>query len=253
MRKHLLLISLIIYAISASAQEDPEHIKNYYEEFYSNGVLMKKMAADDIVVMTSLEPAEHYGKLYKLYISVYNNTGRIVDVLDSSVSVRVTKDGNSSTCDILTYKEYSKRVKNRDIAQQVLIGDLDNIVFGRNPNVYRTETVKQRDNRGGGDDTLYMARQKTFRHESTTTTRINYVRANRYMMREIADNSDVANGIRGIMSDYYFRSNTLDDRNRFTSGYLTFKRKKNCDRIDVTVKIDGKDYPFVWTKDELDL
>ena len=214
---------------------------------------MKKMAADDIVVMTSIEPAEHYGKLYKLYVSVYNNTGRTMDILDSNVFVKVTKDGNETGCDILTYKEYSKRVKNRDIAQQVLIGDLDNIIFGRNPNVYRTQTIKQRDNRGGGADTLYMSKQKTFRHESTTTTRINYVKANRYMMREIADDSDISNGIRGIMSEYYFRSNTLDDKNRFTSGYLTFKRKKNCDKITVTVKIDGKDYPFEWTREELGL
>lgn len=258
MRKIFLLLPLLIVATISTAQETdslymPEprrDIADYSEQFFTHGELMKKTAKNNIVVMMSLEPTNDFGKLYRLYVSVYNNTDATFDVLDRDIVIKSIDKETEEEYNIFTSKDYKKRVKSRGLTYEILVGDLDNIVYGGNPNVQRSVTTRNRDNRGGGDDTLYMSRAKTFRNETSTATRINYNKANRYMLRQVADNSEWANGIKGIMSDDYFRSNTLTPQERFTSGYIAFKRKR-CDRIVVKIEVDGTEFVFTWDEKEL--
>lgn len=260
MRKTFLLFTLLIVGYLATAQEVdsmymPEarrDITDYSEQFFNRGELMKKTAKDNIVVMMSLEPTSDFGKLYRLYISVYNNTDTIFDVLDRAITVKNTCKGKKKPCEVFTSKEYKKRVKSRGITYELLVGDLDDIIYGSNPNVQRNITTRNRDNRGGGDDTLFMSRSKTFRNETSTSTRVNYNKANRYMLRQVADNSEWANGIKGIMSDNYFRSNTLTPQERFTSGYIAFKRMKS-DTIEVILNVGDTKFVFRWNEQELSL
>lgn len=255
----ILLILLLVVNITAAQETDslylPEQrqdIADYSEQFFNRGELMKKTAKDNIVVMMSLEPTNDFGKLYRLYVSVYNNTDATFDVLDRAITVKSSCNGKKKPCEVFTSKAYKKRVKSRGLTYEILVGDLDNIVYGSNPNVQRSITTRNRDNRGGGDDTLFMSRSKTFRNETSTATRINYNKANRYMLRQVADNSEWANGIKGIMSDNYFRSNTLTPQERFTSGYIAFKRMKS-DTIEVILNVGDTEFIFRWNEEELSL
>ncbi|MEG2318528.1 MAG: hypothetical protein RSB85_06800 [Rikenellaceae bacterium] len=259
MRKVFLYMMIFCFSDAVAQEVDSLYIENqrkdiadYNEQFFNSGELIKKTAKDNVVVMASIAPTSDYGKLYRLYISVYNNTEFSFDVLDRNIYVEYCDNNKITDGQILTYKDYNKRVKSRGIAYEVFVGDLDRVVYGRNPDIQRNVSSRKRDNKGGGDDTLYMSRSKTFRNETTTSTRINYNQANRYMLRQMNDNSNLANGIKGIMSDNYFRSNTLTPKDRFTSGYITFKRRK-CDTLKVKINL-GKDlFIFVWDKKELDL
>lgn len=258
--KYLYLFLLLLSTANPAAAQEadsvfygPEQrrdIADYSEQFFNKGELMKKTAKNNIVVMMSLEPTNDFGKLYRLYVSIYNNTDKTFDVLDRDIRINGNYKGKTENCEIITAKEYKQRIKNRGIAYELLVGDLDDVVFGRNPDVQRSVTTRNRDNRGGGDDTLFMSRSKNFRNETAASTRINYGRANRYMLHQVADNSDWVNGIKGIMSDEYFRSNTLTPQERFTSGYIVFKRKK-ADEIKVTLEINGTEFHFSWNENEL--
>lgn len=258
MRRRILALFLLLTGYIATAQEAdslylPEQrkdIADYSEQFFNRGALMKKTAKDNIVVMTSLEATNDFGKLYRLYVSVYNNTDNSFDVLDRDIKVTNSYKGKTVENKLFTSHDYKKRIKSRGLTYELLVGDLDDLVYGRNPDVQRSISTRNRDNKGGGDDTLFMSRSKTFRNETATSTRINYSRANRYMLRQVADNSEWANGIKGIMSDDYFRSNTLTPRERFTSGYIAFKRAK-CDLIEVQIIVDGTEFVFRWNEQEL--
>lgn len=95
-------------------EEVLENKKNIGKEIsYFQGVPVISYTENDVVIAMSLRYGRQYGKYYIAEVLIYNNTGKNIDFIPSQfIMASYIKNGIATDAKILTYDEYTKKVKN---------------------------------------------------------------------------------------------------------------------------------------------
>ena len=81
--------------------------------FYEDGSNMRFWSEDGLVITAHFVTSDEYGKLFKIYMEIANDTGRSIDFITSNISVTAEyKTGMQKDVKVLSYNDFDTKVVN---------------------------------------------------------------------------------------------------------------------------------------------
>ena len=187
--------------------------------YYTDGQQMRYWRDGGLVMTMHFVTSEEYGKLFKIYLEVANNTGRPVDLITSNIKVSAenTANGKITEVPLLSYNDIDQKVVN-------------NLGWYSSPSSRLSDDLRWRANSKSrdGDDGMALA----YGTLSLIASMADAQNAENY---QAALDDERANA-----TSNYLRSNTMQDGAVY-GGFVAVKdRKPNI--YNITFKIGKKEY-----------
>ena len=86
---------------------------------YVDGKTFLTFSNEEIEISMNLSKERQYGKYYIADIGIYNNTNQSFDFNPSEVQATIIRKGKEKQADVLSHKDYMKKVKTRQTWQAI--------------------------------------------------------------------------------------------------------------------------------------
>ena len=80
--------------------------------YYDDGDQMRYWSEGGITMTMHFVESNEYGKLFKIYLEVVNDSGRPVDLITSNIKVTAEKKGRTTNATVLSFNDFDQRVVN---------------------------------------------------------------------------------------------------------------------------------------------
>lgn len=211
-----------------------------------------------LIAMTNTE-INDYGKYYRIYINLTNNSFYPIEFDPSEVVAILTdKKGNELALDIQTAQQYDKRIKRTQMWEEALVGFANGLAAanaGYSTSTTNTSYTGYSNSYGsasaygsGGSAYGSYSGYSNYYGSSTSTTRT-YDAGAAYAAQMQASKNMAAFSennfrVRQARQEGYLKRTTINP-GESVSGYFNIKRKKG-DSLMITLNIAGAEYQFPW-------
>lgn len=209
-----------------------------------------------IGVHLSIEKA--YGKYYTAYISIENNTGKRIDFYPELIRAYVYQGDKEFECEVLTYNEYLKKVKNQQAWNSFFVALGESSAAnqaGHSTSVTQSTSTSNSVSNGyysgyyGNKYGAVSSNVRTYGTSTTTSTTYNYDGTANYYARQNANRNITAynyqqSRIVDSIDQGYLKANTIFKEQRL-NGYINVLFKKG-DVIYIDIPINNEFYSFMW-------
>ena len=264
-----LFILFLLFNLTSFSQ----HIKTHYED----GRVIKEITISDITVITSLRGAKRaYGKYYQFDIAIKNNTSNRINFHPQKIIADAkTKRGKRKALEVLTRKQYMKKIKNRQMWSSVLVG-ISSGIKGSNAGKSSSSTTSSTQASGNVNTSARANVSSTERGLLYNKTKDVDVNAN--INTSYSENSNTATNtqsydgnsaywaaeneskkmkkfegklksIKNSLNNEYIKRHTLHP-NKTLSGLLNVKYKK-AKEVILTITVKGEKFVFPWNPNDL--
>lgn len=268
-----LLHGFNIYGISFNKinKKTPIDIDNFisyspvkeYGSYFENGNSIHYYRHNGLYISVSLSLNTEFGKFYAPNVAIYNATGRSVLFNPSSISATAfnSNKNKSQSMEILSYEEYMKKVKtkqmwsgvfyklNENIAASDAGHSTSNTEYYNHEHEKATETrSKEYGRRRDQKNNTYSKNTSTYDYKSHGTSRTDtYDGAAAYdaqqnAERKIDEYMQNQERVKEQISSEYLKSNTIKDGKEY-AGYFNIKYCK-ATTITIDIPINGTTYTF---------
>lgn len=268
-----LLHGFNIYGISFNKinKKTPIDIDNFisyspvkeYGSYFENGNSIHYYRHNGLYISVSLSLNTEFGKFYAPNVAIYNATGRSVLFNPSSISATAfnSNKNKSQSMEILSYEEYMKKVKtkqmwsgvfyklNENIAASDAGHSTSNTEYYNHEHEKATETrSKEYGRRRDQKNNTYSKNTSTYDYKSHGTSRTDtYDGAAAYdaqqnAERKIDEYMQNQERVKEQISSEYLKSNTIKDGTEY-AGYFNIKYCK-ATTITIDIPINGTTYTF---------
>lgn len=190
--------------------------------YYDGGSQMRFWSEDGLMMTAHFVTSDEFGKIFKIYLEIVNNTGRTVDFVTTNIKVsgEYIKSGKTFDAPVLSYNDFDKKVVNN--------------LGWSTPSTPASRL---------SDDLRWMSKRSD---NSTGTT----IALSALSLLAAASDQDNVKTYQQAMADerarvtgQYLKSNTLQDGDVY-GGFVAVKNNRVPDRYRITVTIGDRDY--VW-------
>ena len=219
---------------------------------YRNGEAWPYYINDGILIAMTNTETNDYGKYYRIYINLTNNSFfPIVFDPAETIAILTDKKGKDLTLEIQSAQQYDKRIRRTQMWEQALTGFAQGIAAANAG--YSTSTTTSYysgNNYSRGSISAYgnYYGNNNYYGSSISTTRTydagKAYAAQMQASQNMAEMSKKNFQIRQVRQEGYLRRTTINPGESI-SGYFNIKRKKG-ETLVVTLKIAGAEYPFNW-------
>ena len=210
----------------------------YFREFYRDGTIVKQFNDKGLVVTVNILMTKEYFRIFRVNINIDNCTGERLQVLEGGLSAKIERKGEEVALKVYDYGEYYSRANRFESfikASQIGGQELGSLM----PSTYNVRTDK--DGR--------VSYSMNFRNRTVTSVRrVGDGTGFIFSPAEYRPFLEESDGRLNMLSESYFKSNTLED-GEVMSCFAAAERVKG-DRISVSLTLNGKSYNFTWKIDE---
>lgn len=239
-----------IYSSPSLSQKKVEYKDGEAWPYYINDGIM--------IGMTNTETND-YGKYYRIYIVLTNNSFYPIEFDPSeSIAILTDKKGKTQNLEIQTAQQYDKRIRRTQMWEEALVGFANGLAASQAG--YSTSTTTSnysghsyssgRASAYGSGGYAYgsYSGSSSYYGSSTSTTRT-YDAAAAYQAQlaasqQMAAFSESNFQVRQNRNEGYLKRTTINPGESI-SGYFNIKRKKG-ETLDVILNIAGAEYHFPW-------
>ena len=214
---------------------------------------------DGICVSTTNIEVSDYGKYFRIYVNITNNS--FVPITFDPIEVSATyidKKGNVKEMEMQTAQEYDKRIKRTQMWEEALVGFASGLATSNagystsTTNTYSSGYANSYGNVSayGSDGYAYGSYSGTTNYygsSTSTTTTYNPTVAYQAQMQasqQLASISESNFKTRQSRNDGYLKKTTIYP-GESVSGYFNIKRKKGMSMTYI-LNINDSKYPFTW-------
>jgi len=236
------------------------------EVSYIDGKAFMTFSDEMIEISMNLSKERQYGKYYIADIGIYNNTNQSFDFNPSKVEATIIRKGKQKEGEVLSHKDYMKKVKTRQTWQAVgkamgeysdaseagkTTTDINSSTYG----TYSGSSTTNYSNSYGGSlgssrsTGTISGRSSTYGTSTTTDGGVQYM-ASQNAERKVKEFTNEQAQISKMLNQGYLKRNTLKAKD-YLRGNLNIKYRK-ADEIEIVVPVNGKFYIFTWDQDMLD-
>ena len=233
---------------------------------YVDGKTFLTFSNEEIEVSMNLSKERQYGKYYIADIGIYNNTNQSFDFNPSEVQATIIRKGKEKQADVLSHKDYMKKVKTRQtwqaigksMAEHSAASEAGKTTTNTSSSTYGSYSGSSRTNYsnsyggniGSSRSTGTISGSSRTNSSSTTIDGGAQYMASQNADRNVKEFTSQQSNISKMLNQGYLKRNTLKNQN-YMRGNLNIKYRK-ADEIEIVVPVNGKDYIFLWDKDMLD-
>ena len=226
---------------------------------YKDGEAWPYYINDGILIAMTNTETNDYGKYYRIYINLTNNSFYPIEFDPStSVAILTDKKGKDIALEIQTAQQYDKRIRRTQMWEEALVGFANGLAAANAG--YSTSTTTSSYSGGSssyGHASAYgsggyaygsYSGHSNYYGSSTSTTRT-YDAAAAYQAQMIASQNMAAFSesnfqVRQARNEGYLKRTTINPGESI-SGYFNIKRKKG-ETLMITLNIAGAEYQFPW-------
>lgn len=261
------IILVVLFAVtlgtSSFSQFKPNKTtgtRTNYGEYYERGEIVKFYDQDGVEMFFQVSYHKSYGKHYRVDMSIRNLSGKSF-LLDPSsfTATYLHKNKGVQPAEVLTYNEYSKKVKRHQMWTNIAVGVSEGMA---NYNAgYSTSSTNStnygyasgRSNTSGYIGSTYAnlnTSSSTSGYSNTYSTTTSYNPTNAAYQRELSaqrmnDISDYQYEIRKTINEGYLRKHTVHNQTELI-GYINIEYEKT-DQLVLAVTVNGKSYIVDWS------
>lgn len=226
---------------------------------YRDGEAWTYYINDGILVAMSNTETNDYGKYYRIYINLTNNSFYPFEFDPAeSIAILTDKKGNDIALEIQTAQQYDKRIRRTQMWEEALTGFAQGLAAANAGYSTSTTTSSYRGNSyssgsayaigSGGYAYGNYSGSTSYYGSSTSTTRtydagVAYA-AQMQASQNMAAMSENNFQIRQARQEGYLKRTTINPGESI-SGYFNIKRKKG-ETLVITLNIAGAEYQFPW-------
>ncbi len=219
---------------------------------YKDGVAWPYYINDGIMIAMTNSEINDYGKYYRIYIVLTNNSFFPIEFDPSeSIAILTDKKRKIKNLEIQTAQQYDKRIRRTQMWEEALVGFANGLAASQAG--YSTSTTTSNYNGSSyfyGQASVYgsYSGSSSYYGSSTSTTRT-YDAGAAYQAQLAASQHMAAFSesnfqVRQNRNEGYLKRTTINPGESI-SGYFNIKRKKG-ETLDVVLNIAGAEYIFSW-------
>ena len=232
---------------------------------YLDGKTFLTFSNEEIEISMNLSKERQYGKYYIADIGIYNKS-QSFDFNPSEVQAIIFRKGKEKQAEVLSHKEYMKKVRKRQTLQAVgksmaehsAASQAGKITTNTSSNTYGSYSGNSRTdysnsygrNIGSSTSTGTIYGRSTTNSSSTTTDGRAQYMASQNANRNVKEFTNHQSNISRMLNQGYLKRNTLKNQD-YIRGNLNIKYRK-ADEIEIVVPVNGREYIFLWDKDMLE-
>lgn len=226
---------------------------------YKDGNAWQYYISDGVLIAMNNTETNDYGKYYRIYINLTNNSFFPIEFDPNESSAILTdKKGKTRNLEIQTAQQYDKRIRRTQMWEEALVGFANGLAASQAGYSTSTTTSSHRGNTyssgyasaygsGGYAHGSYSGSSSYYGSGSSTTTTYNAGAAYRAQIaasQQMAAFSESNFQVRQDRNEGYLKKTTINPGESI-SGYFNIKRKKG-ESLDVVLYIAGVAYYFIW-------
>jgi len=226
---------------------------------YKDGEAWPYYINDGIMIAMTNTETNDYGKYYRIYIVLTNNSFYPIEFDPSeSIAILTDKKGVKKELEIQTAQQYDKRIRRTQMWEEALVGFANGLAASQAGYSTSTTTSSYTGNSyssgrasaygSGGYAYGSYSGSSSYYGSSTSTTRT-YDAGAAYQAQlaasqQMAAFSESNFQVRQNRNEGYLKRTTINPGESI-SGYFNIKRKKG-ETLDVVLNIAGAEYHFPW-------
>lgn len=226
---------------------------------YKDGEAWPYYINDGIMVGMTNTETNDYGKYYRIYIVLTNNSFFPIEFDPSeSVAILTDKKGQEKNLEIQTAEQYDKRIRRTQMWEEALVGFANGLAAANAGYSKSTTTTNYSGSSyssgrasayGSGGYAYGNYSGSSYYYGSSTSTTRTYDAAAAYQAQlaasqQMAAFSESNFQVRQNRNEGYLKRTTINPGESIT-GYFNIKRKKGV-TLDVVLNIAGAEYHFPW-------
>lgn len=218
---------------------------------YKDGKAWLYYINDGIMIAMTNTEINDYGKYYRIYIALTNNSFFPIEFDPSeSIAILTDKKGKQKNLEIQTAQQYDKRIRRTQMWKEALFGFANGLAASQagystsiTTSNYSGSSYSSAFGSGG-----YAYGVSSYYGSNTSTTRT-YDAGAAYQAQLVASQQMAAFSesnfqVRQTRNEGYLKRTTINPGESI-SGYFNIKRKKG-EKLDVVLNIAGAEYYFPW-------
>ena len=213
------------------------------KQYYKDGNAWVYYKYKGIVIAMYLHGIKSYGKYFEAQIFIENNTSSDIDFDPNNITARITSNGESWTADVLSSKEYLKKVKRKQAWNAGLVG------FSQGLNAssagYSTTTSSSSTSAFVNTGDYMSTGTATTNTTSTTYDAYAQQQAQQRANENTVKYEEEQNKQAITLNQGYLKRNTIEPHHSIT-GYICIEYAKNVSVVHITVPLANENYDFNW-------
>lgn len=205
---------------------------------YKDGEAWPYYINDGILIAMNNTIVNDYGKYYRIYINLTNNSFYPIEFdPTTTIAILTDKKGEELALEIQTAEQYDKRIKRTQIWEEVLVG-LTNGLSAANAGYSSSTTILS----------SYSAGSKHYGSSISTTRTYDASAAYQAQLaasQNMAVFSESNFHVRQARNEGYLKRTTISPGESI-SGYFNIKRKKG-ESLMIILNIAGAEFQFPWS------
>lgn len=220
MKRFLFCISMLLVVLNLQSQ-------NIEDSYYYDGQLIKFYNTEHYFISAYMKSVSYYGDYYAIHLSILNKDIPRFDFIPINLKAIYDFQKKERGGKVLTFEEYSKRVRNRQAWQEAMMG----LAVGFQAFVKNKEQIGSVKTVSGGQ--VYTS----YIYDNGSNRTQNMMDDARQLEAKHLNELET-------VKDGYLKRHTLF-KNSELIGYVNIKYRE-CDKLIVVVPINNESFTFDW-------
>ena len=221
--------------------------KSDVQTVYVDGVAWQRYQQNGLTISTTIEEVVDYGRYYKLYIVLANNSNDTITFDPTKIRCTNAYPNCEGSHYVFSAEEYLKRVSNRQTFRAVMYGLAVGLAAA---DAGHSRSISHISSRGYGSVRTPYASANYSHYGRMTVHTTTYNAAASYQATLLAS-AQIAGFQYLQRKEYqskkndYLKLNTIEP-GKVISGYVNIERNTPHYALDITMDVGGVDYVFSW-------